>query len=654
VTAIPAVKELSIFEKRAVEVFDIGFFEGLRPDPILSVSEWADEHRILSSVGSSEPGKWRTSRTPFLREIMDCLSSMSPVQKVVFVKGAQVGGTEVGNNWMAYVIDRAPGPMMSVQPTLETVKRNSRTRIKSLIEDCPRLKEKIRPTKSRDGGNSMLQKEFPGGVLVLSGANSAVSLRSMPVRFLMLDEVDGYPDDVDGEGDPIVLAEARTRTFSMRKKIYLVSTPTFEGRSKIQNAYEETDKRRYHVPCPHCKELQWLKWGQMKWPDGKPDEAYYVCEHCKDPIQEHNKTWMLESGRWVAENPGFASGKIVGFHLSALYTPLGLGDTWGDYARQFLKAQGNPAELRGFINTVLGETWREKGDAPEWQRIHDRREDYEIGTLDSKVVFLTAGVDIQKDRIECEVVGWGRDKQSWSIEYRVFEGDTASDVPWLELEKILEKVWKHPNGPEMKIRKMAVDTGFNTQHVYNWVRKFPIDRVMAVKGLGSAALLLGQPTAVDVKTNGRKVKRGLKLWSVGVGIAKGELYSWLKMEKPLDNETFPRGYCHFPQYGDEYFKQLTAEQLVVRIVKGLRRYEWEKVRDRNEALDCRVYARAAAALVGLDRLTDEQWNEMITRPKNNQQREPEKSGDKQQQPELPPRSVFNEDPGSRRGWFRRD
>lgn len=604
--------------------FDQGFWSGLRPDPILTVSEWADAHRVLSQVSSAMPGRWRTSRAPYLREIQDCLSVMHPCQEVVFMKGAQIGGTEAGNNWIAYLIDSAPGPMMAVQPTIDLAKRNSKTRIRPLIESCDRIKGKIKATRSRDGGNTLLSKEFPGGILVLSGANSAVSLRSMPVRFLMLDEIDGYPDDVDGEGDPVGLAEARTRTY-LRRKIYKVSTPTFEGRSKVQDAWEESDKRRYHVPCPHCQGMQWLKWKQVQWPKTpieEPLKAFYVCEHCSKPIPERYKKWMLENGRWISEKPGAAEGKVVGFHLSALYSPFG-SYTWGDAARQWVKAQGNQEKLREFVNTVLGETWKEKGDAPDWQILYQRREAYKTGTVHDQVVFLTAGVDVQKDRLEVEVVGWSSLKQSWSIEHMVFMGDTALDAdeegsPWVELDRLLSRTWKRGDGLELPIRKMAVDSGYNTQHVYTWCRRHALSRVMAIKGVDNLQMPLGIPSAVDVRSKGKKFKRGIKVWPVGSSVIKAELFGWLQMHPPTDEQRaagkgYPHGYCHYPQYSEEFFKQLTAEQLVVRIVKSSRkfevrrRYEWEKTRERNEALDMRIYARAAAAAVGMDHFTEEQW-----------------------------------------------
>jgi phage terminase large subunit GpA-like protein len=303
--------------------------DGLTPDPLLSVSEWSDRHRMLSSKASAEPGRWRTRRTPYLKEIMDCLSPTSPVERVVFMAGGQLGKTECGNNWLGYVIHHAPGPMMAVSPTVEMAKRNSKQRIDPLIEESPVLKALIAPARSRDAGNTILAKEFRGGVLVLTGANSAVGLRSMPVRYLFLDEVDGYPLDVEGEGDAISLAEARTRTFA-RRKIFIVSTPTVAGVSTIEREYEASDQRRFFLPCPHCGHAQWLRFEQLRWERGRPETAAYVCESCEEPIAEHYKTWMLEQGEWRAQVPENGA-KTAGFHLSSLYSPVDWR-SWRDIA----------------------------------------------------------------------------------------------------------------------------------------------------------------------------------------------------------------------------------------------------------------------------------------------------------------------------------
>lgn len=575
----------------------------IRPDPLLTVSEWADKHRFLSQRASAEPGAWRTDRTPYLREVMDCLSATSPVEKAVFMKGAQVGGTEAGNNWLGYVIDNCPGPMLMVQPTVEMAKRNSKTRIAPLIEESPSLREKVRDPRSRDSGNSLLAKEFPGGVVVMAGANSAAGLRSMPVRFLFLDEPDAYPGDVDGEGDPCTLAEARTRTFS-RRKVFYVSTPTLAGRSRIEREFLESDMRFFEVPCPLCGSYQQLVWEQMKWEEGRPETARYQCAHCDEQFEEHHKNKILPRGQWVPQNP---EGKWRGYHISSLYSPLGWF-SWKECVEAFTQARKTDEAMRVFQNTILGLTYADTGEAPDWELLYGRRENYPIGQVPDPVVFLTAGVDVQKDRIELEVVGWGRNLESWSVDYVVLHGDTASDEVWEQLSEVVRQDYGRMDGMRLPIRMAAVDTGFRTQEVYRWVKSQSALRVMAVKGREQQATIISQPSTVEVTIRGKRIRGGIKVWPVGVSVAKSELYGWLRRRLPSNlEEGLPYGWCHFPQHTEEYFKQLTAESLVSRIVRGYQKYQWEKTRDRNEALDCRVYNRAAAMAIGADRWDDKRW-----------------------------------------------
>ncbi len=591
---------------------------GLTPESFLAVSEWADRYRMLSSKSAAEPGRWRTSRTPYLQEIMDHLSPHSPVQRIVFMKGAQIGGTECGNNWIGYVIHMAPGPMMAVAPTVELAKRNSKQRIDPQIDETPELRELVKPARARDSGNTILSKEFRGGILVMTGANSAVGLRSMPARYLFMDEVDGYPGDVEGEGDPILLAERRSATFQKRRKIFLVSTPTTKGVSRIQREFENSDQRYFHVPCPHCEHFQPLRFTQLRWHEGKPQEAQYACEECGALIDEHHKTQMLARGRWVKSAE--SDGRTVGYHLSSLYSPVGWF-SWGDAAEMFENAQANPELMKGFVNTVLGEPYEEEYEAPEWKRLYERRETYAMGMVPEGGLFLTAGADVQKDRIECEVVAWGRQKESWSVDYHVLSGDTAMPEVWEKLEELLRRDFHHAGGGTLPIRVLAVDSGYATQDVYGWVKTHPQASwggsgarassprtVVAVKGRDTETALILSVSKADVGSK----KRGLRVWNVSGPIAKMELYRWLKLDRPTkDDEPFPPGTCHFPEYAEEYFKQLTAEKRVIKLHKGFPRASWEKDPTRhNEALDCRVYARAAASIYGLDRFSDRQWQQM--------------------------------------------
>src|SRR5688572_9619091 len=272
--------------------------EGLTPDPALTVADWADRHRVLSPRASAEPGRYRTARTPYLRAIMEALSPSHPCQRVVFMKAAQVGATEAGNNWLGFIVHHAPGPVLAVQPTVELAKRFSRQRVATLIEDTPVLRERVAPVRSRDSGNTVLAKEFPGGILVMTGANSAAGLRSLPARYLFLDEVDAYPASADEEGDPVALAEARTLTFGHRRKLFLASTPTIKGLSRIEREYQASDQQHFFLPCPLCGHLQWLRFERLLWEEGRPETAAYACEGCEQKIPERHKAWMLARGEW--------------------------------------------------------------------------------------------------------------------------------------------------------------------------------------------------------------------------------------------------------------------------------------------------------------------------------------------------------------------
>lgn len=595
----------------AARIYEEAFDQGLRPDPLLTVSEWANQHRMLSSRASAEPGRYRTARTPYLQEVMDCLSPAHPAERVVFMKAAQVGATEAGNNWIGYVIHHAPGPMLAVLPTVEMAKRNSKQRIDPLIEESAALRRLVKPSRSRDSGNTVLAKEFQGGVLVMTGANSAVGLRSMPVRYLFLDEVDGYPGDVDGEGDPVALAEARTRTFA-RRKIFIVSTPTIKGLSRIEREYEASDQRRYFVPCPYCHHRQWLKFERLRWDKGKPETARYYCEACEEPIAEHHKTSMLENGEWRSTATG--DGKTVGFHISSLYSPIGWR-SWAQIAAAWEAAQGSDAAIKSVKNTELGETWVETGEAPDWQRLYDRREDYRIGNVPSDGLFLTGGADVQKDRIEVSVWAWGPGKESWLVEHRVLDGDTSQAEVWNNLSAMLAETWSHSSGVQLALRRLAVDSGFATQEVYAWARRHS-GLAMAIKGTDRGGALVGLPTAVDITAGGKRLRRGVRVHPVAGGIAKLELFNNLRKDPPTDEELeagipYPAGFVHLPKVDAEYCKQLCSEQLVTtRNRRGYPVREWQKMRERNEALDCYVYARAAAAVVGLDRFEDRHWQQL--------------------------------------------
>jgi phage terminase large subunit GpA-like protein len=589
-----------------------GCFDGLRPPPRLTPTEWADTHRVLSSQASAEPGLWRTAKTPYLQEPMDCFDAYSPIREVIFMKGAQIGITEMLYNVMGYVIDVNPGPILSIMPTSGTSEQNTKMRFTPMVEASPTLLAKVGIGKSRTSSNTITQKSFPGGVIVFGGANSAASLRSLPIKFLLMDELDAYPNDLDNEGSPVELAKTRTSTFGSSKKIAYVSTPTDEDTSLIAEYFKASDMRYYHVPCPHCGLMQQLVWSRMVYDKDLKDiqDVKYQCVGCEELIEERFKSKMLAQGVWTVTNPSGASKTKRGYHLSSLYSPLGW-KSWADIANQVEVAEreNDDAKRKVVVNTVFGETTKNKSITPKPQRLYDRAGGYARGEIPDGAAILTAGVDVQKNRLEVEIVGWGFMGRSWSIDYHELPGDTTQPKVWDDLTNLLYRTWTRPDGREMGLSKMAVDSGYNTVEVYAWCRRHSSALVMAVKGQDNSkqSTLLRASQPVDLSGSGKKIA-GVGLWTLGVDLIKSEVYA--KMNLDLDGKgEAPSGYCYFPDgYPLEYYNMLCAERREARKdTKGYMRWTWKKHRPRNEAFDCRVYARAAVHLVGVDRWSEKDW-----------------------------------------------
>lgn len=570
-------------------VYREAFLDGLRPDPDLTVSQWADKYRMLSNKASAEPGPWRTDRTPYLREIMDCMSSSSPMQKVVFMAGAQLGKTEGINNVVGYMIAHAPGPAMFVQPTIEMAKRLSKQRLDSLIHETPCLADKVAPARSRDSGNTMFSKEYPGGILLLTGANSATGLRSAPCRWILLDEVDAFPHDVDGEGDPCALAERRASTFS-RRKIILTSTPTVKDMSRIETEYLASDQRRYFVPCPHCGHMQHLQWKNVQWRDGDPKTATYVCESCGTHIEEHYKSEMLRKGEWRATATG-EDKRTAGFHLSSLYSPLGW-KSWEEIVGEFLRAKNDAPLLKTFVNTVLGETWEEEvGAKLGADGLRERAEFYPSNEVPDAASLVTAGVDVQDNRVAIGLYAWGQGEECWLMWHGEIYGDPAGKKLWEQVDDVVFRTYKRANGDAVKVSAIGIDSGGHfTSEVYTYARERRNRGVFALKGQSQRNKPpISKSSKVDINYKGQVLKNSAEVFPVGVDTIKTTLFGRLK------HNEHGAGYIHFHnEAGQEYFKQLTSERQVVRYVKGFAVREWKKkAGDRNEALDCFVYSYAA-------------------------------------------------------------
>lgn len=588
--------------------------KALRPDRQYWLDEWADEFRVLPKTASSESGRWRTSRVPYMREVMRAMSPRDPCYEVVMMFGTQLAKTESLLNLIGFVVDRAPCPVMIVQPTITLGEKFVAQRLVPMVQEMECLRTKIGDKRSRDSKNRADMKSFPGGTLFVTGANSAAALRMTPIQVLLADEIDGYPVDVDGEGDPVALVEARTSNFPRRKLVY-TSTPADEGSSRIEPLWKNGDRSKYYVPCPRCGFAQILLWKNFKYEmkGARVNDAWMVCEKCEERIDEHEKTWMLERGDWIAEVPEMTTLRRS-FWLNALYSPVGW-KTWKQIATQWKNAQATRTLLKTFTNTVLAETWKEKGTQPQWEKIKARAEQeqpaYQVMTVPRRALVLTMGVDVQKDWIEYATYGWGREEECWTIATGRIYGSATSDDTWAQLDEFLEWEYPHALGGKIKVIAIAVDSSDQTQDVYRYCRPRAARGVYAIKGSRDMTYpVIGPPQKaehVDKETG--EILGALTYHYIGVGVCKGTLYDRLAVETPEVRESgvMPRA-VHFPAGLDEnYYKSLTAEKLESRFHKGFERKEWVKVFERNEEIDKWNYAYGMAHLLRLHVQPEHVW-----------------------------------------------
>ena len=512
---------------------------------------------------------------------MDAISNPA-IRDVVVMAGAQVGKTEMLLNCIGFHIAHDPSPILVVQPTLEMAQSFSKDRLAPMLRDTPALRGKVKDPRSRDANNTTTHKVFPGGHISLVGSNSASGLASRPIRIVLCDEVDRYPASAGSEGDPIQLARKRSATF-FNRKIAMVSTPTNKGASRVESAFEESDKRRFFVPCEDCGYEQTLRWANVRWDKDQPETACYVCEECGSVWDDAKRYRAVRRGEWHAteEYKG-----IAGFHINGIYSPW---TPLADAVRDFLSAKRMPETLRVWTNVYLAESWEDQGERVDDYDVAQRAEEV-TEYLDERVEIITAGVDCQDDRLEIEVVGWGKDEESWSVDYRTLYGDPSTPQIWADLDSVLSQKYETEDGRELIIRSACIDSGGHyTQSVYNYVRPREGKRIFAIKGMaGEQRPIVSRPS----KNNIGKIK----LFTLGVDNIKELIFSRLKIT--IEGA----GYCHFPDNRpDEYFKQLAAsEKIVTRFHKGFPKREFVKTRNRNEALDCRVYAYGALAILNLN------------------------------------------------------
>ena len=584
-----------------------------RVAPPRNVAEWAEAERIVAAEsGSPWPGRWKTDRVPYLRQIMEVMTLSHPARRVTFLKSAQIGGSECALNMIGQVMAETPAPVLVMLPSIDMMRGYNRLKLDPMINASPALAARVEEVVARSGEESTATfKRFPGGYLQLLTANSSANLQMRSARVLLMEEVSDYPMDADGRGDPVRQLEARAIIYAGREKICKVSTPAEEGSCRVTAAYEASSQGKFLVPCPHCQTKQTLEWENLRWPKGQPQAAQYHCSDCGTGIDPIHRPAMLAQGEWVHAKPELLT-EHAGFAINALYSPT---ISWADLAAEFEEVKDDAEGLKTFTQQKLGRAWRIAGEAPEFQRLYDRRESWAPGTVPIGGLKLTAGIDVQRSpgRIEVFVWAWGRNRQSWLVDHVVVVGSPFAWRTWEQVSAVLETVYPHQAGGALPISLAAVDSGdgTTTAEVYAFVRKMGARKVIAVKGRDNQPQAIAPGGKVDVKRSGKRVGQ-LKPWLVGSSYLKGEFYGQLRLEKPTaeSGSAYPPGYVFLPEHlaGEEICRQLVSEEIRRHKIRaGVFRQEWVKTRERNEALDGRVYARAAASLLGIDRWQEPDW-----------------------------------------------
>ena len=571
----------------------IARLKNIQPPPKLTLSEWAERYAVLSKETSAQTGRFRAF--PYQIGIMDAISDPS-VSTVTVKKSARVGYTKILDHVVGYYIHQDPSPILMVQPRVEDAEDYSKTEIAPMLRDTPVLCELTGDGKAKDSNQTILKKTFLNGAsLSLVGANSPGGFRRITSRIILFDEVNGYPVGGAGsEGDQIALGTKRGETF-WNRKVVIGSTPTVKGSSRIDRSWSESDQRQFHVPCPHCGGKQVLEWGGpdtpygFKWDSdesgvGQPDTVFYVCRITGCVIRDIDKPEMVAAGEWIAGKP--FSGH-AGFHIWAAYS-LFPNASWVNLATEWLRVKDDPLARQTFINLVLGEDYEDRGEnALAESRLAARCENWAVEVPDG-VAVITVGVDTQGDRFECEVVGWGTNEESWSIDFEIISGDMETPDIWNRLDAFLKRIWYRADGRGFEAMAVCHDSGGNhTQKVYDFAKARIGRRVWAIKGESAVG---GKRSPVwPTKTPSKRNKSSFRPVIIGVNAAKDSVRSRLHL-----TEKGP-GYMHFPVDRDiNYFAQLTSERSVRKTSGGQHYRVWELPPGRaNEALDCRVYAYAA-------------------------------------------------------------
>ena len=577
--------------KETLEVF--------RPLPPMLVSEWGAKHFEIPDT-SAEPGKWNPNRAVYQKGILDAICQPG-IQKITMMCSAQVGKTTLLLILICYFIDRDPCSMMFTMPTVDVAEIFSKEKLQSAITKIPVINEKI-TTKTRDSSSTMLMKMFVGGFLRICGANSPNSLSSTSIRLYFGDEVDKYPPTASSEGDPVNLAKQRTETF-WNWIIFLVSTPSLKNTSRIAQEYKASDQRKYFVACPECGHEQHFEWERFQYENKGSEDAdpttgvYYICESCQTPIAESHKSRMIANGQWKATAKA-KDRRHAGFHINRFYSPW---KGWIDLCLDYESSKDDTKQLQVFYNATLGLPFElAEKEQLDWEILLDRsvNSGYSKGEVPEGVLIIVAGVDIQSDRLEVNIVGYGKGEQCWVIDYQVILGNPMSDDTWEQLENLSRTEYSHKSGAKIKIRSVCIDSGYLTQEIYFRVRKNRILHWFAIKGFSGDKPLIATPSSQDISYRGQKIRHGIKLYKIGVDVCKETIYSRSQINKPGDK------YINFPNdLGKDWFYSFCSEVQVTKHTNGRPHKVWEKLtaKTRNEVLDTFVYAYAAGHLAGMAR-----------------------------------------------------
>jgi len=611
--------------------FLVAFAAALVPPEPMTVDQWAAEHRVVSAEsGSPYPGLWDNDRAPYGIEIQECLSFSHPCHSVALKKSHQIAGTEFGLNLIGYAVDREPSPIIVVLPTLDEAKKYVKVKLQPTIDDTPALRHKVMERKSRDeSGSTTSYKKFRGGYIQVTGANTSRGLQMISGRVMIADELSEWPDDVDDRGDPLALAEKRLTAWDLRDpKRYYLSTPGLKGSCRISAKYDASDQRRYYVPCPHCGHFQVLAWERMRWrSETWPYGAYFVCAAHGCTIEHAHKQAMVAAGCWVKTYPdeGREPGDVIapadldayrarsskgrqpGFAIWQAYSGFTF---WDKIVQEWKDAKDDPFLVKVFTQQVLGEDYEEKGDAPDYQALMLRRENYRPRQVPPGALVLTGMVDVQVNRLEYAVYGWGPGMSGWLVDRGIVEGDPSQPDVWRKLAPVVEREYQDAHGVLWPVELYGVDAGFLSNMVYLFCRGR--ERVFALDGQpGHQRPMMGTPRPVEINYQGKKIRNGVMLWPTGTWPVKSWVYGALRktIDGPDSDGNWPLGAIHFNDLCDEdFFKQITAEHLAAVEERGRIIRRWEKKKNQaNEQLDLIVGCRALASYLGLDRLTPDEW-----------------------------------------------